>query len=444
MIKPEERFLSEGKGYFGSREDPKTEAHCNVWDWDQLRMIKVKGTAKIFPPEEDAEVAILARFADYLSPEVRAVTVDDEGLISEVSTDLEEDDTIYIAYLPFSAAESLHDCLTVQYSKLRQLDRLGPGVDLSAYYDESGIPQKACFKFNPIAKPRRLQMAWDELNALKSLPPHPNILPLDRVVIEDVESRVIGFTTKYIPGGTLDNPKLPFRFEWLQQLTQLVDFLNLDLGIMHQDIAPRNLLVDPETEKIILFDFDWVARGKKNLLDGRDDVTGVAFTLYELITGDTSFTSIPHWDRNMDMVQNTSEWTCNRELDSDVSTFRNFLNEWVTMRKSGDDMERYLNVPNRITWPDPPTPSDYSVPFELGTKLNGETNWVTGPRTNRIAMETGQCVFRWERPPQSRLRKSEMACTSKSTKTIAFSSYPSMSLAFPKSRIPIDRIVSRG
>ena len=72
-------------------------------------------------------------------------------------------------------------------------------------------------------------MAWDELNLLKSLPPHPNIVPVDRVVLEDVESRVIGFTIKYIPGGTLDNSKQPFRFEWIQQLTQLVDFLNLDL-----------------------------------------------------------------------------------------------------------------------------------------------------------------------------------------------------------------------
>jgi hypothetical protein len=99
MIKPEERFMSDGQGYFGSSENPKTVTHCNVWDWDQLRMIKVKGTAKLFPPSEDIEVLILARFADYLSPEVRAVTVDDEGLISEVSTDLKEDDTMFIGYL---------------------------------------------------------------------------------------------------------------------------------------------------------------------------------------------------------------------------------------------------------------------------------------------------------------------------------------------------------
>lgn len=144
------------------------------------------------------------------------------------------------------------------------------------------------------------------MNLLSKLLPHPNVVPFDRLVLEDAESRVIGFITKYIPGGTLANadPKRPFRFEWLQQLTQVVDFLNLELGIMYQDIAPRNLLVDPETDKLLLFDFDWAANGKEYLLDSRDDVSSVVFTLYEIITNDTHFTSIPHWDRNIDMVQN--------------------------------------------------------------------------------------------------------------------------------------------
>jgi hypothetical protein len=175
---------------------------------------------------------------------------------------------------------------------------------------------------------------------------------------------------------------------------------------MHQDIALRNLLIDHNTRKVLLFDFDLVARGERNLLEDCDDVAGAVFTLYEIITVDTSFTNIPHWDRNMETVQNVSEWTCNRELDSDVSTFRNFLNEWVTSRRSSSDMQRYLNAPNRLTWPDLPTSPDNSVPFELGTTVDGKTNWATGPRTRRTATEKGKYVFHWERPPQSRLRKS--------------------------------------
>ncbi|CAI7621807.1 unnamed protein product [Penicillium bialowiezense] len=386
MIDPDERFFSEGQGYFGPRENPATETHCNVWDWDQLRLIKVKGTAKLFPPEEDVETSVLAKFADYLSPEVRAITVDDDGLLTGVSTDPEEDDTFFIGYLPFTLCQSLADCSTVYFPELQELDRLGPGVDLS-FYDG----HKVAFKFNPLGIPRRLQMSWKEMNLLSKLPPHPNIISFDRIVLEDVQSRVIGFTTKYIPGGTLADadPKRPFRFKWLQQLTQLVDFLNLELGIMHQDIAPRNLLVDPETDHIIIFDFDWAANGKEGLMSGRDDVSGVVFTF------------IPHWDRNIDMVQSI-EWACHRELDSDVPKFRKFLNEWVATR-TDRALERYLNAPKRITWPDLPDPPEYDVPFELGRTAEGETIWQTGERSRRIALEKGQYCFRWERKPQSRL-----------------------------------------
>ncbi|KAJ8125736.1 hypothetical protein O1611_g7902 [Lasiodiplodia mahajangana] len=343
--------MSDGQGYYGPRENPKTEAECNVWDWDRLRMIKIKGTAKLFLPDEDIEVPILARFADYLSPEVRAVTVNDEGLITNISTDLEDDETPFIGYHPFSAVESLHGCRTIQYSKLQELDRLGPGVDLSLYYDEYQIAREVAFKFNTIGKPLRLQMAWDELHLCKSLPQHPNIVPFDRVVLDDIESRVIGFTTKYIPGGTFDNPDRPFKFEYLQQLTEVVDFLNLDLG------------------KLLLFDFNWAAHGEEGLRDGRDDTMGVAFTLYELITGDGQFSDIPHWDRNIDMVQGIQEWPRKRELDSDVSTFRNFLNEWVATRTGSNDMQRYLNAPHKLTWPDLPDPPDYAVPFEDGKTM---------------------------------------------------------------------------
>lgn len=404
MIDPQDRFWSEGQNYCGPSENPTTETYCNVWDWDQLRMIKVKGTAKLFPPEEDSELSILARLADYLSPEVRAITVDDDGLLTGVSTDPREDDTLFLAYIPFSLCGSLADCRTIQYSKLQELDRLGPFIDLVSYENEneSRIPQKVVFKFNVLNKPLRMQMAWDELNILKKLPPHPNIIPFDRVVLEDQESRVVGFTTKHIPGGTLANPKILFRFEWLQQLTQVVDFLNLELGIMHQDVAPRNLLIDPYTHKIVLFDFDRAASGKKRLYEGRDDVAGVVFTLYELITNDTSFSDIPHWDRHIDMVQSISEWIVNRELDSDISKFRNFLNEWVAVRRSDGDMERYLNAPHRFTWPDLPTVPDYNVPFVMGTTWDGKPNWITGHRSRFTAMKMGQYCFRWERPPQSR------------------------------------------
>lgn len=95
------------------------------------------------------------------------------------------------------------------------------------------------------------EMIWQELHLWKSLPKHPLIADFDRVVVDEVEERVVGFTTAYIPGGTiLENPPRVFKFEWLEQLISVVDDLNLKYGIAHRDIHSRNIMVDAEKDSI--------------------------------------------------------------------------------------------------------------------------------------------------------------------------------------------------
>ncbi|RDL37036.1 uncharacterized protein BP5553_04469 [Venustampulla echinocandica] len=101
-------------------------------------------------------------------------------------------------------------------------------------------------------------------------------------------------------------------------------FLNLELGIMHQDITPRNIFIDPDTQGTRLVDFDWAAQGKVGLRGRRDDVTGVIYTLYEIITGNNEYTGIHYWERDDKEVQNLLEWPVRRELDRDVSAFPQF------------------------------------------------------------------------------------------------------------------------
>lgn len=115
MIPPEERFSYYCAGYFGSEDWPKEETECSVWDWDQLRLIKMKGMNMIFDPEAERfhERRILAPIIDYLSPNVCAITVDEKGLISELSTDLEDDDSFFLAHHPFSTTTSLHKCRVI-------------------------------------------------------------------------------------------------------------------------------------------------------------------------------------------------------------------------------------------------------------------------------------------------------------------------------------------
>ena len=66
-----------------------------------------------------------------------------------------------------------------------------------------------------------------------------------------------------------------------------MDHLNLRLGVAHQDVAARKLLVDEATDNLLLFDFDYSARiGYDGCFEARNDIKGVFFTMFEVITGD--------------------------------------------------------------------------------------------------------------------------------------------------------------
>ena len=179
------------------------------------------------------------------------------------------------------------------------------------------------------------QMAWKEMNLWMRLPRHPNIVPFDRIVVEELEGRVVGFTNDYLPGGTLkENPSRVFKLKWLRQLTQVVDDLNLRHGVAHQDIAPRNVLVDGSTDSLMLFDFNFAARinypspGEgESYVEDRNDVKGVIFTVYEIITRDNSLRNMPHEEQNLDDLD--MEWVKHAEveLDHPVASYQLMLRE---------------------------------------------------------------------------------------------------------------------
>jgi hypothetical protein len=132
---------------------------------------------------------------------------------------------------------------------------------------------------------------------------------------------------------------------------------------MHQDIASRNLLIDSYTQKIVLFDFDRAVSGNKQLYDGRDDVTSVVFTLYELITNDQSFSDIPDSFRNLILKSKFGARYLRMDFESRARLrgvkIPQVSNEWVITRTSDGDIERYLNAPYRFAWPDLPAAPDY-------------------------------------------------------------------------------------
>ena len=240
------------------------------------------------------------------------------------------------------------------------------------------------------------------------LPRHPNIVPFDRLVLDEVQGHVVGFTSSYIPGGTLsENTVRVFKLEWLRQLIQVVDDLNFRFGIMHQDIAPRNLLVDPETDTLLIFDFNYASRiGDVGYQQDRDDEKGVIFTLYEIITQDKQFTEVPHDEQCSDSVAALEEWVQapGVRLDHKVSEYRAVLKEWIQSRRQRRKISMYTEAPEYFDWPDLPKAPERV--FTIRDSQGNPINITSRPLTSLACEERAQHrpVLSWERPLHSKLK----------------------------------------
>lgn len=254
---------------------------------------------------------------------------------------------------------------------------------------------------------------WDETQILMRLPTHPNIVTFDRVVVDESEgSAVVGFTARYIPGGTFEQGKHTFKLKHLRQLINVIDELNYTHGIAHQDVAPRNLLLDEATDNIMLFDFNFSSRpGHLSYHEERDDTKGLVFTVYELITGDISFRSVPFEEQRMSDVTDMAEWVPQRgvKLDRSAAEYRTLVTEWSKGRADA----RLATATIPVIWPALPDPPLREFPSEI-LQSDGTVKQctVTRPSVSFLrsrAERDGRKVLRWERPSTRRLTESGCA-----------------------------------
>ncbi|KFY60369.1 hypothetical protein V496_05350 [Pseudogymnoascus sp. VKM F-4515 (FW-2607)] len=399
MIIPSHRFWCSSGAYL--------PGHTYTWhivDWDQRIWITVTGSEKALP-DDDAAIKILSRHIDQLGPDLHKITVSDDGDIVSVSTNPKHNPTMFTHYPRYDPQDMPNpSCTTLTRPQMEEVDRIDRSIDLVRYDDGTGKIQLAVFKYALIY--HHLPQMWNELQVMAALPRHELIVPVDRIVLDDIGHRVIGFTVPFISGGSFeDDSTLPFRFAWLQQLTSVVDDLNLKFGIVHQDIAGRNLAVDPVTEKIQLFDFELAAKiGSAEESPYRNDVDGVVFTVYEILTRDDHFRTIPHWDQDVKAVEDMAEWDVKIPIvagDGGIKKIRSFLAEWAEGRrlkaKNGP-----VTASSQLDWPSypPQTPIPYikypDSDDEDSIKGTIQTYMI---RYAKDAMYTGQHVVRWERPP---------------------------------------------
>uniref|UniRef100_A0A8H7NKI5 non-specific serine/threonine protein kinase n=1 Tax=Bionectria ochroleuca TaxID=29856 RepID=A0A8H7NKI5_BIOOC len=376
----------------------------NWWivDWDQRRTVAITTAGE--QEDEDTMKEFLIRHIHTLSPDAREVSVSATGDLLSISNDVERDYTNIPYYPPFQAllatAPPNHN-YSISRSDMREKDRLGPMVDLvsrPAFGD--GSPKLLVFKY--YLHEQFTEARWAEMNLWMRLPANRHIVPFDRVVSDRLgdEDVVVGFTTKFIPGGTLEDRK-QFKLSWLRHLLSVVDDLNLKYGIVHQDIAPRNLLVGCDADDLLLFDFNYSACiGEGDAGPARNDVKGTIFTVYELITRDDSFRQKPFWEQNSVDVESMKEWAKHPdvELDNPVSMFRQTLDSWVKKRREVQQVTHYREAPEHIDWPKIPEPPvrRYTAKDGQGSEI---VRTVPGWSTQVcFAHKMGWPYLTWQRP----------------------------------------------
>lgn len=309
--RPDQRFTSKA-----SRPAFRYGTTGSLWvvhDWDQRRTISV-GTAW---HEEDEDI-ILEALAEHIDDDIPRdallVEVGQAGELLSCSTVASKDRT-QIPWYPYTTSSPSH-VPRVRRSELTEKERMGLQVDLVTCKSGSGDEQnirRLAFKY--YIHPDYIATTWNEVNCWMRIPSHPNIVPFYALVYDSVptlsfdsesvvtyyQDKVVGFTTCYIQGGTiLDNLSRPFRLTHLRQLIDVVDYLNLELGIVHGDITTYNLLIEPDTDILKIFDFNLASHLGDTEGDNstrinnifsyeeeRNDVKLTTFTLYEVITRDS-------------------------------------------------------------------------------------------------------------------------------------------------------------
>ncbi|OAL63677.1 serine/threonine protein kinase [Trichophyton rubrum] len=325
MIDSRRRF------HFSNGIDDLVDMKWNVIDWDTRRWLQLVGPSELLGGDDiEAYRHIAARFADRLGLDQHTIVVDKNGALEKFTR---EDVTMEVRYPKYTGP--MEKDQVIRRSELTELDRINACADLVEYNSSDGLQGNDLF------------------------------VPFHRIVIDDVNETILGFTSIYMSGGTLKDYRGTFYFRWLKQITDAIDQLNLRYGILHQDLAPRNILIDPTTHDLKVFDFDMSAKmDGQNGLTTSIDVNSVIITVYEALTGDEKY-----------------------------------LSEWAAVRRTTKTIKHFSEATEPLSIPEYPK----LVPYQPRNEFR---NFDVYTRSRAVAEEAGDYVTRWERPAQHELTTS--------------------------------------
>ncbi|KAK4034309.1 CBL-interacting serine/threonine-protein kinase 16 [Parachaetomium inaequale] len=376
-----------------------------VIDWDQRRTISV---STLEEKDEEFVFEALEELIDDLPENVVRIAVSNDFKLLSSSTDVRDDRTA-IPFYP-SLTDFPPQLPKVRRSQLSEIERLGVHADHTTYEPTPRETKHVVFKY--YTNEGNVAMFWHEINCTLRIPHHPNIVPFDRLVVDSATAggaeMVVGFTTPFIAGGTVsDNVSRVFTLEHLEQLTAAIDYLNLHLGLIHGDISTWNLLIDPSTDRLKIFDFNLGAklgcsgdqnqdyRGTFAYDKHRNDVKLAVFTLYEIITRDLSFREENHpHELDAAVVLQMEEWERHPDVRLEegvaVAEYRRVLAEWVNARRERDaEIQHYKQAPDFIDWPSLP---EFPLVEWAGSMMRRPS------QMRKDMIRRGEPFFKWQRP----------------------------------------------
>jgi hypothetical protein len=346
---------------------------------------------------------LLCDVVDDLPPDTFALILNHHGEVLWTSTDQEWEShwTVQKPYKP-----SVHEYQlprpfpTLLRSQLTLVGRLGRFVDKVTYpISKWGGEKTAVFKYsNP--------SPWDEIQLLAHLPAdHPHIVGIECLVLEELTGLgVIGFTTRFVDAPTMDRwaPSRSFKLRWLQELMGVLDELHLRYGIHHHDLADRNLIVDPDTDKLVLIDFGLSgAHTPERRFYHRDDLNATVAFLYQRITLDNKYKfDVPDDAEAAVLLLVRDRWVKHpdAELDYDAAIFYDELVAWLKKRRQPQPAPQTL-PPRQITYL--PLPSSH-LKDEIPGYIPGHPLDLCN-EDRSLRQKLGRPTLTWHRPLQSKV-----------------------------------------
>jgi serine/threonine protein kinase len=349
----------------------------------------------------------LRRYWDILAPSVRIIVLDANERLQAVSPDPNEligfheglnNFTSLFPWPRFEQVTTLNHLTTVCRSQLAEVDRLAKIVDLMVDTSDNG--ERVVAKWF-LTSDLHTQ-AWREVQVLNLIPPHPHIVSIHRIIVDDRWERVVGWASKYVDGTDLEVDQSHFKMKWLRQLTDTFDYLHLELGIVHGDLQLKNWLVEKASEKLLLVDFEYAEPINEKEL--QEEFNQLVWSIYEIVTHDSALVEERLYDddkprdTSTDIIEEMEEWTVRTSLDCECQALRRYLRDWILRRKAllTTAAKNPINVPERR---EDPRPSSVirMVRETQRTRFDELQKKQKSWREGKVSTTAG--LMRWERPP---------------------------------------------